>query len=295
MDKPDAKARFSGREWLLLPFLGGALVLVGVPALLSFALAFASYDALGAPQWVGLANFTEAFRDIRLGAAIRNSAFFIALAVPLRLLGALLLALLLNRPFRGVGAYRAAVYLPTVIPDAAYALIWLWIFNPVFGPLNLVLGALGLPAPGWLADPATAKLVFVGMSLFQIGEGFVILLAGLKSIPQEYYESALVAGGSRWQAFFYITAPLLLPWLALLTFRDVIHSFQYTFTHAFLMTGGDPYYSTLFMPLLVYEEAFDRFRFGVGSAVMLLMFLFTALLIAALYRVFRGRGYADAA
>ncbi len=278
-----------------MPFLGGALLLVGVPALLSFALAFTRYDALGPPQWVGLANFTEALRDIRLGAAIHNSVYFIALAVPLRLVGALLLALLLNRPFRGVGACRAAVYLPTVIPDAAYALIWLWIFNPVFGPLNLVLGALRLPTPTWLADPATAKLVFVGMSLFQIGEGFVILLAGLKSIPREYYEAAHVAGGSRWQAFLCITAPLLWPWLALLTFRDVIHSFQYTFTHAFLMTGGDPYYSTLFMPLLVYEEAFDRFRFGVGSAVMLLMFLLTAVMIAALYRVFRGRGYADAA
>lgn len=278
---------------LLLPYLGGSLLLVGVPAFLAFVLAFCHYDALSAPRWAGLVNFTTAFRDFRFAAAVYNSLFFIVLAVPLRVLGALLLALLLNRPGRGVGMCRGAVLLPTVMPDAAYALVWLWIFNPIYGPLNQALQAAGLPTPAWLADPATAKLVFVAMSLFQIGEGFVMLLAGLRGIPAEYYEAARVAGGTRWQAFTTITAPLLAPWLLLLTFRDVIQSLQYTFTHAFLMTGGEPYYSTLFMPLLVYEEAFDRFRFGVGAAVMLLMFLCTALAIGALYQAASRRGLVD--
>jgi multiple sugar transport system permease protein len=112
----------------------------------------------------------------------------------------------------------------------AYALIWLWIFNPLYGPLNQILRAIGIDAPAWLINPVTAKPALILMSLFQIGEGFVVLLAGLKDIPSDYYDAAAVDGGSRWQAFWHITLPLLKPWLVLLTFRDVILSFQNTFT-----------------------------------------------------------------
>jgi multiple sugar transport system permease protein len=240
---------------------------------------------------VGFDAFRTIAADPRTAIALGNSLVFIVLAVPLRVAGALALALLLARRRRGVGVYRAAVYLPTVIPDVAYALVWLWIFNPLFGPINLALGALGLPMPAWLADASTAKLPFVIMSAFQLGEGMVVLLAGLKDVPRDYYDAGAVDGGSRLQLFRYVTLPLLAPWLILLTFRDVILSFQSTFVPAFVMTGGDPYYSTLFLPLLIYEEAFDRFRFGAGSALMLLMFLVTGALIVALYLVFRLRGY----
>jgi multiple sugar transport system permease protein len=211
--------------------------------------------------------------------------------VPLRILGALGLALLLHRPRRGVSGYRAAVYVPTVIPDVAYALIWLWIFNPLFGPVNIALGALGLPLPGWLADAGTAKFPFVVMSVFQIGEGFVILLAALRGLPREYFDAGVMDGAGRFGLFRYLTLPLLLPWLLLLSFRDVILMFQWTFTPSLVMTGGDPYYSTLFLPLLIYEEAFDRFRFGPGSALMLVTFLASAAIIAGLYVAFRSRGY----
>ena len=280
---------------MLLPYLLGTLLLVALPALLSAGLAFTSYDALSPPVFVGLDNFRFLAADPVVTLAFANSLFFLLLAVPLRILGALGLALLLQRPRRGVGAYRAAVYVPTVIPDVAFALIWLWIFNPLFGPVNLALGALGLPMPAWLAEAGTARFPFVVMSLFQIGEGFVVLLAALRGLPREYFDAGAVDGAGRWAAFRYLTLPLLMPWLVLLTFRDVILSFQYTFTPSFVMTGGDPYYSTLFLPLLIHEEAFDRFRFGPGSALMLLVFLASAAIIAGLYLLFRGRGYtADA-
>lgn len=279
---------------MLLPYLGGILLLVGLPAVLSLALAFTEYDALAPPIPVAFENFTEMFRDPLFLKAAKNSLVFICLAVPLRVLGALGVALLLNRPRRGVGIYRAGIYLPTVIPDAAYALIWLWILNPIYGPLNVILRAAGLPAPDWLVDPVTAKLGIVLMSAFQIGEGLVVLLAGLKDIPAEYYDAATVEGGTWHHVFGVVTLPMLLPWLMLLTFRDIILSFQNTFTPALVMTGGDPYYATLFMPLLVYEEAFDHFRFGSGSAMMLVMFLLTAILLLVLYLLFRGKWYADA-
>ncbi len=278
--------------WLmLLPFLGGTLLLVALPALLSAGLAFTTYDALGPPVWTGFANLRFVLNDPLTGIAVGNTIWFVAAAVPLRVLGALLLALLLSRERRGVGGYRAAVYLPTIIPDAAYALIWLWVFNPLFGPVNVILGWLGLPTPGWVADEATARYPFLVMSLFQVGEGFLILLAGMRSAPREVYDAAAVDGASRLHVFRSITLPLLTPWLLLLTFRDVIVAIQYPFTPSFLMTGGGPHYSTLFLPYLVWEEAFERFRFGSGSMLMLGTFLVTVALVVVLYVLFRWRGY----
>ena len=276
---------------MLLPYLLGTLLLVALPALMSAGLAFTSYDALSPPVFVGFTNFRLLAADPVVTTAFANSLFFVALAVPLRILGALGLALLLRRPRRGIGGYRAAVYVPTVIPDVAYALIWLWIFNPLFGPVNLALSALGLPLPGWLADEGSARYPFVVMSLFQIGEGFVVLLAALRGLPREYFDAAAVDGAGRWAAFRYLTLPLLMPWLVLLTFRDVVLSFQYTFTPSLVMTGGGPYYATMFLPLLIYEEAFDRFRFGPGSALMLLLFLLSAVIIGGIYLLFRRRGF----
>ena len=277
--------------WLLLPFLLGSVVLYVIPGLLSLGLAFASYDALSAPEWVGLDNFRGLAQDKLFFASLGNSLYFIALAVPLRIVAALLLALFLHRPRPGIGATRVAVYLPTVIPDAAYGLIGLWVFNPLYGPLNMVLARLGFMPPAWLVDPATAKLAFVLMSLFQIGEGFVILLAARSEMSPELYEAGSIAGCSRWQAFLHITLPLLTPWLLLLSVRDIMMSFVTTFTQSHLMTHGDPYYSTMFTSLFVYEEAFDRFHFGQASAKMLVTFGACLLLVAGLVIVARRSRY----
>ena len=279
---------------MLLPYALFSFILVVLPVLTSLGLSFFSYDAISPPIRNGLRNFVDVLSDPLLGTAIFNSLFFIVLAVPLRLLGALLLALLLNHPRTGTGLFRAAVYIPTVIPDVAYALIALWIFNPLYGPLNQFLKLLHLPAPAWLTDPTTAKLAIVLMSLLQIGEGFVLLLAGLKDIPKDYYDAAAVDGCGRRLAFRHITLPFLQPWLVLLAFRDVILSFQNTFVPAYIMTGGGPYYGTFFLPMMIYEEAFDRFRFGTGSVLMLFMFLLTLGLLLLLYRLFKGWGHDEA-
>lgn len=279
---------------MLLPYLFFSFILVAVPVLASFGLSFFSYDAISPPEWNGLHNFSAALSDRLLGTALFNSLFFIALAVPLRLMGALLLALLLNHPRPGTGIFRAAVYLPTIIPDMSYALVALWMFNPLYGPLNLILKSLSLPAPSWLTDPTLAKLAIVLMSVLQIGEGFVVLLAGLKDIPKDYYDAAAVDGCGRWLSFRHITLPFLQPWLVLLTFRDIIMSFQGTFVPAYIMTGGGPYYGTFFLPLMIYEEAFDRFRFGIGSVLMLFMFLLTMGLLLLLYKTFKGWGHDNA-
>jgi multiple sugar transport system permease protein len=279
--------------FLLAPYLVGVSVLVALPVALSFGLAFTAYDGLAAPTWQGLANFRALLRDPLFEIAARNSLAFVALTVPLRVAIALGLALLLNRPRRGVGLYRVAVYVPTVVPSVAYALVWLWIFNPRYGPLNLALESLGLPAPAWLIDSTTALPAIAFTALFQIGEGFLVLLAGLRAIPEECHHAAALDGAGAGATFRHITLPLLAPWLLLLALRDIIVSAQSTFTPALLMTGGGPYYATLFVPLLMYETAFDRFRFGEGAAMTLIVFAAVGALIWLTYRAVGGWGYED--
>ncbi|MCB8958681.1 MAG: sugar ABC transporter permease [Ardenticatenales bacterium] len=133
--------------------------------------------------------------------------------------------------------------------------------------------------PAWLVNPTTARLAFVIMSLFQIGEGFVIILAGLQTIPRSFYEAARVDGATRWQSFWRLTLPLIMPWLLLLTFRDLLVSLQNTFTPSFIMTYGGPYYTTTFIPLLIYEVAFDFFDYGLAAAILLLAYILIGLII----------------
>ena len=279
---------------LLLPFVTGIVVLVIIPAGLSFALGFTAYDGLSPPVWRGLQNYRQLMSDDLFWRAVVNSLTFLALTVPLRTLITLGLALLLHRSRRGVRLYRAAVYLPTVVPGVAYALIWLWILNPVYGPLNLILAIFSLPATAWLVDPRTALPALAFAALFQIGEGFVVLIAGLRHIPEEYYDAAAIDGAGRLATYRHVTLPLIMPWLLLIIIRDMIASAQNTFTPALIMTGGGPYYATLFLPLLTYQTAFDRFRFGEGAAMTATLFAGVGVLIVLVWRMLGGWGYDDA-
>ncbi len=277
----------------LAPFVVGSLIFVILPALATAVISFAEYNTLGAPKWVGFSNFGRLLESTYVRIAMWNTLIFIGAAIPARLLAALLLAMLLQQRGRLYGLYRAAVYLPTVIPEVAYSLIWLWIFNPVTGPLNLGLAALGFNPPNWLAEPVTARLAIVLLLTFQIGEGFIVLLAGLQNIPRSYYESARVDGATTWQVFWRITFPLILPWLLLLTFRDLIMSLQNSFTPSFVLTYGGPFYATVFAPLLIYEIAFDFFDFGLAAALLVMIYLVMSIFVLSILNIVQRRGAAD--
>jgi len=287
------KRRNLGLYLLLAPFLIGVLVLMVIPTMLSIGLAFTSYDSLSAPVWAGLDNFVfiSTYQAFLYGA--RNTIGFIVLAVPLRVVAMLALALLMRQSRGGMRFFRVVVYLPSVIPDVVYALLWTWIFNPLWGPVNLVLQLLKLPTPAWIVDRNTVGVILVIMSLFQIGEGFVVMLAALHDIPRDYYQSAVIDGATHWQSFRYVTMPLLAPWLALLTFRDIAVGAQNIFTPAFLMMGGSHAYAAWFLPQMIYEESFGRFRFGVASAVMVTWLAVAGILLWLAFRILRGWGYAN--
>jgi multiple sugar transport system permease protein len=271
---------------ILLPYLLGIAFLIVIPAAITFGLALFEFDLIRSPVFTGLANFRELLSDDVFRISLRNSLLFAGAAVPLRLAGALALALLLHRRFRGVGVYRTAGYLPTVVPDVAWALVWLWIFNPLYGPLNLALRTLGVPEPLWLTDPAAAQWAIVIMSLFQIGEGFLIALATRQSLPSELFEVASLEAAGPVYVLRRVTLPLMAPTLLLLLFRDTVLSFQFNFVPALLVTeGGPPPYSTTYLPLFIYRTGFEYLRYGYAAAATLAMFLVTALIVFLQWRI----------
>lgn len=268
---------------LLVPYLLGIGLLVILPAGLSFALAFFQYDALSPPRWVGSLNFVLAYTDELFTLSVQNSLALIVLPVPLRVLGAFFTARLMRENGRFINWFRAFIYMPSVIPGAAYALAWLWILNPIYGPINLLLGAVGLPTPGWFADTTWAKPGLALMSLWQIGEGFLVSLAVLQELPAEVEEAATIDGANSWAMLRYVLLPLVAPILLLLTFRDAILTFQNSFTAVFITTGGGPYYSTYTLPLFAYEQGFDLLSFGTASVALWIMYLLTGLIVLTLY------------
>lgn len=272
---------------MLAPFALGVVALLLAPAVATFALAFFDYDALSSPQWAGLDNFRELAHDPFVADSMRASLLFVALAVPLRVAVATGAALLLHRRERGAGAARTAVFLPTIVPDAAWALLWMWLLNPVYGPVNAALGGVGLGEPGWYATRGGALAMMVLMAAFTAGEGFVVALAARRELGEDLLEAARLEGASPWTAFRRVTLPLMAPVLTLVACRDLVVSLQATFAATYLITDGGPDRATLFLPVLIYDVAFEQLRYGYGAALTLVTCAFTGVVIAALYAFVR--------
>jgi multiple sugar transport system permease protein len=287
----------TAQSWLLLaPFLAGVVLLVAGPAALTVGLALFEADLVRPPVFRGLANFGDLATDPVFLQSVRNSLIYIAGAVPLRAFAAIGLALLLHASFRGAGGYRTAAYLPSTIPDVSFALAWLWILNPLYGPLNVGLAAVGITGPAWLSDPWAARAGLVLISAFTIGEGFLIALASRREVPGELYELAGLEGAGPWQTLRRVTLPVLGPTLLLLVLRDTILSFQSSFVPAVVITdGGPPEYATTFLPLYVYRTGFQYLRFGTAAAATVVMLAMTAALVALQYLVLRRWRFARVA
>ena len=264
----------------LLPYVLGTLLLVVFPALMTFGYAFTNHTGLAPPSFNGTTNVRRLFDDPLFAASLRASMIHVAIAVPLRLLAATGLGLLLSAPRKGGRWYRAAVYLPTVIPDVALALLFVWVLNPLYGPLNQILGAVGLGQPTWLATPWGARMGVVMMLLFPIGEAFLVVLATRRQISARLYEAAALDGCGSWQQLRRITLPLLAPVLVLLAVRDIVYTLQTNFVPAYILTDGGPANATLYLPIYIFDQSFEFLGFGYGAMITLVMLLITAVLIA---------------
>jgi len=254
------------------PWLIGFLAFQVFPLLLAIYLCFVDWTYTGAPAWVGLGNFREMFSAELFYKSLGNTAYYTFIAVGLQVGTALIAALAVNQKIHAVNFYRFAFYLPSIVPSVGVAYLWMWIYNPEFGLLNAVLRSVGLPGQRWLYEPSMAKMAYIFMSLWGIGGGMVIFLAGLQGIPDLLYEAAEIDGAGRWSKFWNVTIPMLSPIIFFNLVMNVIGSFQ-IFTAAYLMTAGSPQNSTLFYVLYLYRSAFEDIRFGYASALAWALFL----------------------
>ena len=272
---------------MLMPFALGATVLFLAPAVLSFALAATDADLLTTPRFIGTDNFARMLEDPILPGVLWHSLLFVAIAVPLRIALGTALALLLHARFRGAGAARTSAFLPTVIPDAAYALVWLYLLNPVYGPVNSALGLAGIGPVSWLSDGTAAFAAIVLLVIFTMGETFIVALAVRQELSSEMYELARVEGASAWRVTREVTLPLMAPVLALLAIRDVAVTLQASFTPTYLLTDGGPDRATLLLPTYSFDVGFEQLSYGYAASMTLIIFLGCAGLALLQYRLVR--------
>jgi multiple sugar transport system permease protein len=225
------------------------------------------------------------FQDSSFWTAVENSAFYAAVSVPLRLVLALLLALVLNLGVRGISVYRVIFYLPALVPPVAATIVFMLMFNLDTGPINVGLRALGLSPPDWLRDPVWAKPALIILGLWPLGIEVLVFLAGLKEIPQDLLDAAAVDGAGRWRRLVGITIPLLTPVILFNLVIGVIYSFQ-VFTPALIIgdTTGEPLESTLMYMVLIYRNAFRYFSMGYAAAQAMILFAAVAVLTLLIFR-----------
>lgn len=256
---------------VISPWLIGFVAFTAGPMIASAYLSLTRYDLLSPPRWIGIENFSRMLADDLFPTALLNTLFYTVLAVPSQVLVALLMALALNRQLRGIGFFRAAFYLPTVMPSVANVMLWLWIFNPDLGIANAILRLVGLSGINWLTDPNLAKPSLILMSLWRVGSQMVIFLAGLQSVPDTLHEAAAIDGASRLQRLWNVTLPMISPVIFFNVIVGVIDSFQ-IFTVAFIATGGGPVNATYFYVLHLYDEGFSNFHMGYASSLAWVLF-----------------------
>lgn len=265
----------------LLPWVVGLIVFWLGPIIMSFVLSFTQYDVISTPQVIGLANYQMAFFGDKLfWPSILRTIEYSAVVVPVGLLGALLLASLLNRGVRGTNVFRGAFFIPTLTPSVALAMVWIWILQPTIGPVNYGLRLVGVTGPTWLNSPqwALPSIILINLWASMGGNAMIIFLAGLQGVPQELYEAASLDGAGGWSRFRHITFPMISPTFFFNLVLGVIGALK-VFTTAFVSTQGGPDYATWFFALHIYQQAFAFFKMGYGSALawifVVLVLIFT--------------------
>jgi multiple sugar transport system permease protein len=292
LDRTRAKRRAAWRRRGLVaafmsPWILGFSVFFAYPLVMSAYLSFTHYDLLSPPRWIGLANYRYLFTtDQTVWPAVKNTLWFIAIAVPLQVLFALGIAIMLSRASRGIGLFRTIFYLPALAPPVAATLGFVYLLNPATGPVNTILGKLGIQGPLWFDSPQWAKPSLTLLALWGIGNTMIIFLAAVLDVPKHLYESAQLDGAGAFSRLRWVTLPTISPVILFAVVIGVIEGLQY-FTQAYVAanvaggsasSAGDPSNdlgypedSTLFYPVLLYQQGFRFFNMGYAAAMAVLL------------------------
>ncbi|MDR6554806.1 sugar ABC transporter permease [Paenibacillus qinlingensis] len=290
-----AQKRFAAFNWkgrwespvagylFISPWLLGFLLLTLWPMIRSVYYSFTKFTLLDAPEWIGLRNYERIFADDEtFRQSLSVTLLFVVISVPLKLVSALLVAMLLNKNIKGISIYRTFIYLPSLIGSSiAVAVLWKNIFG-IDGFINRFLSIFGVEGISWISSPGTALGTLIILVAWQFGSSMVIFLAGLKQIPAELYEASSVDGASKLRQFFTITLPMLSPVLLFNLVLQTIGSFQ-MFTQAFIITKGGPINSTYMYALYLYERAFARYDMGYASALAWILLVIIGIATALIF------------
>ena len=284
--KPGRLVRFLKSDrflaWaLVLPSLLVVFALIFIPILDAFWMSLHQYN-LKRPdigmRFIGLGNYIDILTDPYFWASIGRTFYFMVVSILLELILGIGTALLLNRPFRGRAFVRTLILIPWALPITIDAAMWLWIFNPTYGALNSLLWQLGIIEEYrlWLSTPMSAMHVVILADVWKVTPLVILLtLAALQVIPHELYEAAEMDGAGRWNSFWRITLPLLMPTIVVTLVIRTMDAFK-VFDIIYIMTSGGPSDGTKVISYLTYQEAFTYLNFGRGSALAYLMTLFIA-------------------
>jgi multiple sugar transport system permease protein len=268
---------------LVSPWLIGFVGLTLGPMMYSLFLGFTEWDLFNAPRWVGVDNFVRLLTEDRIfWKALLNTFYYAGLSIPLGLAASLAVAWLLNKPLAGMRVFRTLYYIPALVPAVATSLIFQRLLAPGSG-LNQLLALIGIQGPAWLLDPLWVKPALVLMSLWGVGGGTVLLLAGMQGVPVEFYEAAAMDGANQMQMFFKITLPMLSPVLFFNLITGLIGAMQ-TFTQVYIMTGGGPNNASLMIVPYLFDHAFRFYHMGYASAIAWVLFVLILILTLLVFR-----------
>jgi multiple sugar transport system permease protein len=279
--------------WVMVsPWVIGFAAFTAFPIVLSLLLSLTKWSGmttLGTAKYLGLGNFGAMWtEDGSFRNALKLTAWYALLAVPTSQIAALVAAMLMNREWKSIGAYRAIWYLPSVLAGVGVAVMWKWVFHHEHGLLKTILDPLlptGHHSPAWFEKDAATWGVpaFVIVNLWSIGGTMMIYLAGLKGIPKDLYEAADIDGAVGWRKFVNVTLPMLSPVIFFNVIIAIIASFQ-VFTQAYVMTAGGPGDSTRFYVVYLYNQAFDFHEMGYASSMAWMLLLIVLALTLILMR-----------
>lgn len=275
--------------WLFVsPFVVGFLLFFAGPMLFAAYISLNQWPVLGEPTFVGLLNFKNMFTDDLFWKSLQITTIYTIFSVPLGMAAGLALAMLLNTKIRGLALFRTLYYVPAVITGVALALLWWMMFNTEYGLINEALGLFGVEPIPWLTHTNWVLPALILMSLWQVGGGVVIYLAGLQGIPSELYDAASIDGAGGWARFRNVTIPMLSPVLLFNLVLGVIGSFQ-SFTNALIMTGGGPSQASLFYVLYIYRNAWLYNQMGYAAALSWALFAVILVLVVMIFRATSSR------
>ncbi len=269
----------------ILPFIIGFLAFLALPMILSFGFSFTRYNILESPVFIGLENYkTMFFDDSKFWKVFGVTMYYVLFSVPLRLIMALLVALLLVKSSKLSGFYRSVYYLPSIIGSSvAVAILWKRMFASD-GVINALLQTIGIPCEiAWLGRADTAIWTLIILAVWQFGSSMLIFLSGLKQIPVSLYEAATVDGANGIQRFFKITLPMLTPTIFFNLINQLINGFM-AFTQSYIITQGKPRDSTLFYTVYMYQNSFTYNKLGYGCAMAWFMVFIVGLLTFVLFK-----------